>query len=158
MSRREESDQIYLLTYRWDNYDYLFTSFLFRPLFKYQDVHLQSYIMVLTGERLLGVHLSVSVLLLICAVAHSMILTAQDAGKSLVSLFITSILKWLVILIIWWVISSAIYWRLCLFFSFSYEKATSKYNKQDFLKVTDHVVVNKILRLLSQKMMMIYDF
>ena len=87
-----------------------------------------------------------------------MILTSQDAGKRLVSLFITSILKSLVILIIWSVISSAIYRRLCLFFSFSYEKATSKYNKQDFFKVTDHIVVNKILRLLSQKMMMIYDF
>ena len=83
--------------------------------------------MVLTGERLLGVHLSVSVLLLICAVAHSMILTSQDGGKRLVSLFITSILKSLVIMIIWSVIS--IYWRLCLFFSKTLSFSADRWKK-----------------------------
>ncbi|PFX22724.1 Multidrug resistance-associated protein 4 [Stylophora pistillata] len=48
--------------------------------YRYQDVHLQSYITVLAGERWLGVHWSVLVLLLMCAVALSTILTSQDAA------------------------------------------------------------------------------
>lgn len=53
--------------------------------FRYQDVHTQSYIMVLASERWLGIRMTFLISLFILAVALAAILVSQDAGRCLLT-------------------------------------------------------------------------
>ena len=53
--------------------------------FRYQDVHTQSYIMVLASARWLGVRMTFLTTFLILAVALAAIVVSQDAGMYLLA-------------------------------------------------------------------------
>ena len=55
--------------------------------FRYQDVHNQSYIMVMASGRWLGVRLDLLASMLIGAVSLAAVLVSQDAGKYIFPLF-----------------------------------------------------------------------
>lgn len=48
---------------------------------RYQDVHIQAYIMVMASSRWLGARLDCLASLFVAAVALAAVLVAQDAGK-----------------------------------------------------------------------------
>ncbi|RMX53366.1 hypothetical protein pdam_00024688 [Pocillopora damicornis] len=54
-------------------------------LYRYQDVHTQSYIMVLASARWLGVRMTFLTTFLILAVALAAIVVSQDAGMYLLA-------------------------------------------------------------------------
>ena len=51
------------------------------PPCRYQDVHNQSYVMVLASARWLGVRLDILICLFIGAVALAAVVVSQDAGR-----------------------------------------------------------------------------
>ena len=65
-------------------YHHFNEQFLLFP-FRYQDVHTQSYIMVLANARWLGVRMTFLTTFLILAVALAAIVVSQDAGMYLLA-------------------------------------------------------------------------
>ena len=60
-------------------------------LFRHQDVHNQSYIMVMASGRWLGVRLDLLAALLIGAVSLAAVLVSQDAGRCICKVNCTQI-------------------------------------------------------------------